>query len=253
MNLRVESDAAAMGRRAAALGAEAIRAALKERGEAAIVVATGASQFEVLEALVAEPDIAWNRVTAFHLDEYVGLPLAHPASFRRFLWERFVRRLPLPLAAFHYIDGERDPAAECARLSPLISRQPIEVAFVGIGENGHLAFNDPPADFETTEPYLVVALDEACRRQQLGEGWFPSLNAVPTRAISMSCRRILASRMIVCSVPDRRKAKAVADTVQGPVTPVVPASILQTHGRVELLLDRESASLLDHDTIARIY
>jgi glucosamine-6-phosphate deaminase len=252
MNVFVESDAAAMGRRAAAIGADAIRSALRARGEAAIVVATGASQFEVLKALVEEPDIAWNRVTAFHLDEYVGLPLTHPASFRRYLWERFVRRLPLPLAAFHYIDGETDPAKECARLSSLIQRQAIDVAFVGIGENGHLAFNDPPADFETTSSYLTVSLDEACRRQQLGEGWFPTLEAVPTRAISMSCRQILKSRLIVCSAPDQRKAKAVAATVQGPVTPAVPASILQTHGRVELLLDRGAASLLNHDTTARI-
>lgn len=252
MNVIVESDAAAMGRRAAALGADAIRSALRARGEAAIVVATGASQFEVLRALVEEPDIAWNRVTAFHLDEYVGLPLAHPASFRRYLWERFVRRLPLPLAAFHYIDGETDPAKECARLSSLIQRHAIDVAFVGIGENGHLAFNDPPADFETTSSYLTVSLDEACRRQQLGEGWFPTLEAVPTRAISMSCRQILKSRLIVCSAPDQRKAKAVAATVQGPVTPAVPASILQTHGRVELLLDRGAASLLNHDTTAGI-
>ena len=252
MNVIVESDAAAMGRRAAAIGADAIRSALRARGEAAIVVATGASQFEVLKALVEEPDIAWNRVTAFHLDEYVGLPLAHPASFRRYLWERFVRQLPLPLAAFHYIDGETDPAKECARLSSLIQRQAIDVAFVGIGENGHLAFNDPPADFETTSSYLTVSLDEACRRQQLGEGWFPTLEAVPSRAISMSCRQILKSRLIVCSAPDQRKAKAVAATVQGPVTPAVPASILQTHGRVELLLDRGAASLLNHDTTARI-
>ena len=253
MNVFVEPDAPALGRRAALLGAEAIRAALQERGAAAVVVATGASQFEVLEALVKEPGIAWNRVTAFHLDEYVGLPIGHPASFRRYLWERFVRRLPLPLAAFHYIDGEADPAKECARLSSLIRRQPIDVAFVGIGENGHLAFNDPPADFETTSSYLTVSLDEACRRQQLGEGWFPTLDAVPSRAISMSCRQILESQLIVCSAPDRRKAKAVAATVQGPVTPEVPASILQTHGRVELLLDRGSASLLNHDINARIH
>ena len=252
MNLYVEADAVAMGRRAATLGADAIRAALRDRGNAAIVVATGASQFEVLDALVAEPDIAWHRVTAFHLDEYVGLSIGHPASFRRYLWERFVRRLPLPLAAFHHIDGEADPAKECDRLSALIRRQPIDVAFVGIGENGHLAFNDPPADFTTTASYLTVSLDEACRRQQLGEGWFPTLDAVPTRAISMSCRQILQSHLIVCSAPDRRKARAVADAVQGPVTPQVPASILQTHGRVELLLDSGSASLLNHDTIARV-
>jgi len=253
MNIHVEVDEVAMGRRAATLGADAIRAALRDRGEAAIVVATGASQFEVLAALVAEPSIEWQRVTVFHLDEYVGLPADHPASFRRYLRERFVNQLPVPPAAFHYIDGEADPAKECARLASFISLKTIDVAFVGIGENGHLAFNDPPADFDTKTPYITVSLDEACRRQQLGEGWFPTLDAVPTRAISMSCHQILKSRYIVCSVPHRRKAQAVAGTAQGPVTPDVPASILQTHGRVELLLDRESATLLNHDSIARIF
>jgi glucosamine-6-phosphate deaminase len=233
----------ALGRQAAARGAALINAAVAARGVASIIVATGASQFELLEALVAL-DVPWPRVTAFHLDEYVGLPLAHPASFRRYLWERFVRRLPLPLAAFHYVNGEGDPAAVCRRLGALIRQHSVDVAFVGIGENGHLAFNDPPADFTTIEPYLVVDLDEACRRQQLGEGWFPTLADVPTRAISMSCRQILAARAIICSVPDQRKARATRDAVEGPVTSAVPASILQQHPGVELYLDPDSASLL---------
>ena len=176
-----------------------------------------------------EPDIAWNRVTGFHLDEYVGLPIAHPASFRGYLWQRFVSRLPLPLAAFHFLDGEGDPQAECRRVGEIIRRHPIDVAFVGIGENGHLAFNDPPADFETEEPYLVVELDDACRRQQLGEGWFPTFDDVPQQAISMSVRQIMKSRAIICTVPDERKAEAVRNAVEGEVTPQVPASILQRH------------------------
>jgi glucosamine-6-phosphate deaminase len=232
------------GQLAAEAGAEHIRSALRERGAASIILATGASQFEMLAALVQAPDIAWQNVTAFHLDEYIGLPVTHPASFRRYLWQRFVSRLPVQLSAFHSINGEGDPDAECQRLNELIRSHVVDVAFAGIGENGHLAFNDPPADFNTDEPYLVVALDEACRRQQLGEGWFATLADVPTRAISMSCRQILKSRAIVCTVPDRRKAEAVRGAVEGPVTPQVPASILQQHPQATLYLDSEAASLL---------
>jgi glucosamine-6-phosphate deaminase len=183
-------------------------------------------------------------VTLFHLDEYVGLPPEHPASFRRYLRERFVARLPTPPAAFHELDGEAEPHAECRRLAALVPAGPFDIALVGIGENGHLAFNDPPADFDATAPYLVVTLDEPCRRQQVGEGWFATLADVPTRAISMSVRRILASRTIFCSVPDRRKAEAVRAAAEGPVTPDVPASILQRHPDCRLHVDREAASLL---------
>jgi glucosamine-6-phosphate deaminase len=183
-------------------------------------------------------------VTAFHLDEYAGMPISHPASFRRYLKERFVEKLPAPPRAFYWIDGEGDLAAECRRLNAIIARHPIAVAFIGIGENGHLAFNDPPADFETEAPYIVVNLDDACRRQQLGEGWFPTLDDVPQQAISMSIRQIFKSEQIVCTVPDRRKAQAIQVAVEGPVTPQVPASILQQHPRTTLFLDRDSASLL---------
>lgn len=232
-----------LGERAAADGAAALRGALAEKGEAHIIVATGASQFEMLAALVAEPGVDWSRVTAFHLDEYVGMPMSHPASFRKYLKERFVSKVELQ--AFHYIDGEGDVQAECARLAELIRPVEIEVAFIGIGENGHLAFNDPPADFETTDPYIVVKLDEACRRQQLGEGWFKTLEDVPERAISMSIRQIMKARTIVCSVPDERKAEAVRHAVTGPVTNRVPASILQEHARANIYLDPASASRLD--------
>ncbi len=244
MKTVVHETKQALGEQAAAEGAALLRAALQERGEANIIVATGASQFEMLAALVSAPDIDWSRVTAFHLDEYVGLPLSHPASFRKYLKERFVEAVPTPLRAFHYIDGEGDVKAECGRLGALIAPVVIDVAFIGIGENGHLAFNDPPADFATESPYLVVNLDEACRRQQLGEGWFPTLESVPEQAISMSVRQILKSKAIVCSVPDARKAVAVRGAVEGPVTPDVPASILQQHEKATLHLDRESASLL---------
>ena len=243
MKIEVHPDAAAMGRAAAARGAAALRTAIAERGTARVIVATGASQFAVLAALVEEPDLDWSKVTGFHLDEYLGLPLDHPASFRGYLRERFVGKVPL--AAFHELDGEADdPDAERRRVGALLTEAPVDVAFVGIGENGHLAFNDPPADFDTRDPYLVVELDEACRRQQLGEGWFDSLEAVPKRALSMSVRQILESRTIVCSVPDERKAAAVRAAVEGPVTPDVPASILQEHADCTLMLDEAAASRL---------
>jgi glucosamine-6-phosphate deaminase len=233
-----------LGQQAAADGAAAIRKALHDRGEANIIVATGASQFEMLDALTREPDIAWNRVTGFHLDEYAKMPITHPASFRLYLWQRFISRLPLPPRAFHFLDGERDLQAECDRVGDLLQKHPIDVAFVGIGENGHLAFNDPPADFQTEAPYIIVELDEACRRQQFGEGWFPTFDDVPRQAISMSIRQIMKSKSIVCTVPDKRKAEAVRNALKGKVTPDVPASILQEHTSVTVYLDRESASLL---------
>jgi glucosamine-6-phosphate deaminase len=243
MRITIVSDKALLGKKAAACGVQAMRAAIARNGKARIIVATGASQFEMLEQLV-RADIAWHAVTAFHLDEYVGMPLTHPASFRLYLWKRFVSRLPLPLAAFHYINAEKQPQGECTRLAALIAAAPIDVCFAGIGENGHLAFNDPPADFTTTAPYLVVKLDDACRRQQMGEGWFKTLHDVPTRAISMSIRQIMRAKRIVCTVPDARKAQAVHDCLTGAVTPMHPASILQRHRDCHLFLDKASAALL---------
>ncbi len=233
-----------LGHHAATEGASLIREAIAQQGHATIIVATGASQFEMLSALVQEPDIDWSCVTAFHLDEYIGMPDTHPASFRKYLKERFVD--PIPLGTFHYVNGEGldgngDVQSECQRLSQLITAQPIDVAFVGIGENGHLAFNDPPADFETDEPYIVVTLDKACRKQQLGEGWFTTLDDVPQQAISMSIRQIMKSKHIICSVPDERKAHAVQGTLEGPISPDHPASVLQEHSHTSLYLDTHSA------------
>jgi glucosamine-6-phosphate deaminase len=245
MQIVISETKAELGQRAAGRAGEIIRRAIAERGAASIVVATGASQFETLAELVAAPDIDWHRVTAFHLDEYVGLSQSHPASFRRYLEERFVGRLPAPLRAFHAISGEGDVAAECHRLNALMAGLAIDVALVGIGENGHLAFNDPPADFVTEDAYIMVNLDDACRSQQLGEGWFDSLQDVPQQAISMTIRQIMKSREIVCSVPDERKAAAVRASLQGPVSPLVPASILQHHPAATIYLDRASASTLD--------
>lgn len=245
MKIVIKKDRPHLGAASSKHGAEILRKTLAERGEASIIVATGSSQFETLEGLAKEKDIRWDRVTVFHLDEYVGLPITHPASFRLYLWERFTRQLPLPLKMFHYVNADAaDPKAECRRLGDIIKKHPIDVAFIGIGENGHVAFNDPPADFETSEAYLVVNLDEACRKQQLGEGWFPTLADVPSKAITMSVKQILASRAIVCTVPDQRKAQAVRNSAEGPVTPNVPASALQKHGNCTLFLDEAAASLL---------
>lgn len=234
-----------LGRAAAAQAATAMTRAISERGQARILVATGASQFEFLEALTNRRDVDWKRIEMFHLDEYVGIDGAHPASFRRYLLERLIR--PTGIERYHLLEGEKDPVEVCRRAGAAIRTAPIDCAFVGIGENGHLAFNDPPADFETTEPYLVVQLDEACRRQQVGEGWFQSLAEVPSTAISISIRQILDSREIVCVVPDERKAEAVRECIAGPVSPMAPASILQTHPNTTVYLDSASASLLPRD------
>lgn len=246
MQVRVCDNKDELGAAAARDGAETIRAALSERGEANIILATGASQFEMLGHLVQQPGIDWSKVLCFHLDEYVGMPLSHPASFRKYLKERFVDRLPTPPAAFNYIHAETNCLAECKRLGELISQHPIDVAFIGIGENGHLAFNDPPADFATEEPYLVVQLDDACRRQQYGEGWFPTFDDVPKEAISMSIRQIMKSKEIICSVPDERKAAAVQAAIEGPITPHLPASILQEHPQATIYLDPPSAAKLQN-------
>jgi glucosamine-6-phosphate deaminase len=242
VDIHTHDDSLALGRHAAAEAASAIHDAVAARGTARIIAATGASQFHFLQHLTTTAGVPWDRVELFHLDEYLGLPATHPASFRRYLQERLIG--PTGIHRTHLIDGEGDPELVCQSVGREIAAAPIDVAFVGIGENAHLAFNDPPADFDTREPYLVVELDEACRRQQVGEGWIGSLDQVPTRAISMSVTQILASRRILCIVPDRRKADAVAASVNGPVSPRVPASILQTHADTSLFLDRESASRL---------
>ncbi len=248
MKISVHADAAALGAAAAAEVAQAIVDAVQARGRARIIVATGASQFTFLDALVARDDVPWAQVDAFHLDEYLGLPITHPASFRKYLNERLFSRVPIGSALL--LDGEADPQQVLAEAAAAIGAAPIDVCCCGIGENGHLAFNDPPADFETEQPYHVVNLDEACRRQQVGEGWFAGLDDVPAQALSMSVRQILKSRQIFCIVPDERKAAAVQASTEGPVTPTVPASILQTHGNTRLLLDPASASRLKPDTLA---
>jgi glucosamine-6-phosphate deaminase len=243
MELNIFDDKVEMGIAAAREIAFCVKEAIKQFGRASIIFATGASQFEMLDALVTF-DVDWSQVTAFHLDEYIGLPATHPASFRKYLKERFEDKVG-NLGAFYYINGEvDDPSLECQRVGEIIRKHNIDVACIGIGENGHLAFNDPPADFSIDDPYIVVNLDEACRKQQLGEGWFPSLQVVPQQAISMSIKHIMKSKEIVCTVPDVRKAKAVQAAIDGELTEMVPASILRLHPHCSMYMDTAAAQLL---------
>ena len=245
MKTIIGKDKTDMAAKAADFAAERIRKAIADRGEARVIVATGASQFEFLEALVKEPGIDWTKVTGFHLDEYVGLPVSHRASFRNYMRERFVSKTPQPMKAFNEVNGEaEDPKAEIARLQKLLREAPIDVACVGIGENGHLAFNDPPADFNTEDAYIVVNLDEKCRNQQVGEGWFATIDDVPKQAFSMTIKQIMWSRTICCTCPDARKADAVRGAVEGPVTNMLPSSVMQLHPDCALFLDPASASKL---------
>jgi glucosamine-6-phosphate deaminase len=238
-----------MGEAAAELAAARLRVSIASHGRARIIAATGAAQFSFLAALTRDRSVDWPKVEMFHLDEYVGLPADHPASFRKFLIDRLIQ--PTGLGVAHLLDGEADPETVCREVGAAVQAAPIDLAFVGIGENAHLAFNDPPADFETDRPYIVVQLDEACRRQQVGEGWFATIADVPARAISMSVRQILAAREIIAIVPESRKATAVRAALEGELTPMVPASILRTHPNVTLYLDRASAALLAPATIER--
>jgi len=248
MDIRVTENPFELGRAAGTAAAQIIRDSIGAHGSASIILATGISQFETLNQLVSEKNIEWDKVVMFHLDEYIGLPVTHPASFRKYLQERFLSIVPALKSAF-LINGETDAKAECDRLGDLITKYPVDVALVGIGENGHLAFNDPPADFDTDQPYIVVQLDEACKRQQLGEGWFKSIDEVPPYAISMSIQQILRSKYIICSAPDARKAAAVKNTLEGPVSNLHPASILQLHPNCICFLDKASARLLSANII----
>jgi len=242
MIVRVFEDKASLSKAAAEQASAAVRSAIHDRGYARIIAATGTSQLDFLDALTNGKNIDWQRVEMFHLDEYVGLPITHPASFRKYLLVRLIHKVGI--AKYHLLDGDGDPAEVVRRVGKALRSAPVDVAFVGIGENGHLAFNDPPANFQTEEPYLIVELDDACLRQQVGEGWFASISEVPRQAISMSVRQILKAKEIICVVPDARKAPAVKLCFDGEVSPMAPASILRTHPAATVYLDRGSASLL---------
>lgn len=243
MILRIFNDKACLGQAAAEQAATAIRAAIAKHGRARIIAATAASQLEFLNALTKSPNIDWARVEAFHLDEYIGLPVTHPGSFRKMLLEQLVKKTGI--TNYHLLDGDAaDPVQVVRRVGEQLASAPIDIAFLGIGENGHIAFNDPPADFETEDPYIIVNLDEACRKQQVGEAWFADISQVPKQAISMSVRQILKAKEILAVVPDSRKAQAVKACFEGPVSPMAPASILRTHPNATVYLDKNSASLL---------
>lgn len=247
MTIKVFSSKAALAQAAASHAAATICDAISQHGHARIIAATGASQFDFLDALTKTPGIDWNRVEMFHLDEYVGMSDQAPASFCRYLRERLIDKVGLK--NYHLLDGMQDPATVIARTSIEIRKAPIDVAFVGVGENGHLAFNDPPADFDTEEAYIVVNLDEACRNQQFGEGWFSTLADVPRQAISMTIHQIMKADHVLCIAPDARKASAIKACFNGEVSPMAPASILQRHPNATIYLDKESAALLLPTTV----
>ena len=243
MLIKVFKDKTTLGRAAADQAAAAIRRAVSERGQARIIAATAASQLEFLDALTQAPDLEWSKVEAFHLDEYIGLPITHPGSFRKMLLEQLVNKTGI--RRYHLLAGDAaDPAAGVRETSAQLASAPIDIAFLGIGENVHIAFNDPPADFDTEEPYIIVNLDQACRQQQVGEAWFANISQVPERAISMSAKQILKAKEILAVVPDTRKAQAVKACVEGEISPMAPASILRRHPNATIYLDTASASLL---------
>jgi glucosamine-6-phosphate deaminase len=248
MLVRILDDKVSLGQVAASQAAAAIRSAIASRGQARVVAASAASQFEFLEALNATPGIDWKLVELFHLDEYIGLPMTHPASFCKFLQDRLISKTGI--LNFHLLDGSQDPADVIRSASKAIAASPIDVAFLGIGENGHVAFNDPPADFETEEPYIIVSLDHACRAQQVAEGWFENLEAVPKQAVSMSVRQVLKAREILAVVPGPRKAAAIKACFDGPISPMAPSSILRNHPNAVVYLDRQSSALLSPATLS---
>jgi len=237
-----------MSAAAAQHAAGRLRQVIERQGQVRLVAATAASQLEFQKLLATAPGISWSRVELFQLDEYVGLPKDHPASFRRLLFEHFIEKTGL--TSYHLLDGEH-PSQTCADVGRKLAERLVDVAFLGIGENAHLAFNDPPADFATVDPYTVVGLDDACRRQQVGEGWFARLEDVPHTAVSMSIRQILKARELLVIVPDARKATAVKATLEGEMTPEVPASVLRTHQNVTMFVDEPAASQLSPATRAR--
>ncbi len=230
-----------LGQKAAKKIAALLGEAIAASGEARIILSTGASQFETMEALI-QSDVDWSKVEMFHLDEYVDLPESHPASFRKYLKERFVSKVGLKAA--HFVSGEGDVEANIAALNAELRKKPVDVGVIGIGENGHIAFNDPPADFDTEEPYKVVVLDDRCKQQQVGEGWFRTIADVPVTAITMTPRQILSCKHIVSSVPHAVKAEAVYNTLTKALDPMIPATLLKTHPDWNLFIDRESAGKL---------
>ncbi len=239
MRINVFKTSDEMGKDASAFIAAKLNAAIAEKGEARLLLSTGASQFEMFKYIVDEK-IDWSKVTMFHLDEYVGLPETHIASFRKYLKERFASKVNLKEA--WYVNGEGDVAANIAEITAKLREAPIDVGVIGIGENAHIAFNDPPADFDTKEAYIVVDLDERCKMQQVGEGWFANIDEVPKQAISMTVYQMMQSECIVSIVPRGVKAEAIKNTLAGEVSNMVPGTMLKTHKDWNLWIDSDSAA-----------
>lgn len=243
LQIKIFENSDALGKAASMAVAQQLNDVIGKKGHANLILATGASQFSFLEHLQNET-IDWKKITVFHLDEYLGIPESHPASFRKYLKERILQKVQP--GQVHYLAGDAaDVNAEASRYETLLKDHPIDLACIGIGENGHIAFNDPPvADFNDPRLVKTVALDQACRMQQLGEGWFPSLDKVPTHALSLTIPAIMSCASISCVVPDERKAKAVYETIRGEISTACPASILRRHPDAVLYLDPYSAKLL---------
>ena len=249
MKIIVSPNEKQLGQAAAASIAEGLKEAIASQGHANFLVSTGASQFTTFEALIADSDVDWTKVTMYHLDEYVNLPESHIASFRRYLKERFVSKVPLQRAVF--VDGEGDVAANIAMLEEEFAKITIDVGAIGIGENAHIAFNDPPANFDIESAYHVVDLNDTCKQQQVNEGWIATLADVPKQAISMTCRQIMKCKKIVSAVPGPRKAQAIYSMVTAPATtPDIPATLLKEHGNVEVFVDVNSASKCGEELLA---
>ncbi|MBQ7034540.1 MAG: 6-phosphogluconolactonase [Clostridia bacterium] len=239
MEIRICKNSEELGISAAKHVATVLKECIAKKDSARIVLSTGASQFDTLKALVKEPGIEWNKVEMFHLDEYVDLPITHGASFRKYLQERFVDQVGT-LKAVHFVDGTK----ECiAKLTEEIRKAPVDIGLIGIGENAHIAFNDPPADFDTKEAYIIVNLNDRCKQQQMGEGWFETIDDVPKQAVSMTAYQIMQCERIVSCVPYAVKAEAVENTVKATeVTNLVPATLLKTHPDFILYVDEDSAA-----------
>jgi glucosamine-6-phosphate deaminase len=239
MNISITKNAIELGVEASKFISLKLNEIIQKNGEARMVVSTGSSQFEMFQALVREK-IDWNKVEVFHLDEYIGLPLTHPASFRKYLYERFVNLVPV--RKFHGMDVEGQIHDRIKELTAELRRKPVDIGLIGIGVNGHIAFNDPPADFKTKDAYIIVALNEECKMQQVGEGWFKTIDDVPKSAVSMSVWQIMQCKTIVSVVPHKVKANAVYSTLTKEISNMVPATILKQHSDFHLYLDQNSAS-----------
>jgi glucosamine-6-phosphate deaminase len=253
MKINIYSNKKETSKEAALQAASILNKAIRQKGTATLVIATGVSQLDFIEHLVTEGNVDWSKTKMFHLDEYIGLPETHPASFRKYLQEKFISKVD-KIKTINLINGDAaDPQKECDRLNQVLKNEIVNIAFVGIGENGHLAFNDPPADFEIEDPFIIVNLDNQCRKQQVGEGWFDSIEDVPQQAISMSIKQIMKSKNIICTVPGERKAQAAKDCFgTDKISPIYPASILKKHKNCFVFLDFDSAKYLSKTSLGKI-